>query len=259
MPFDARLLLQVLQNLVEKHGVNQKNSLLTESRTAFGRPWSPEDRTFLVKALRVMRARAVLHGRQECVPEDISVLRFLTWLGFKQRISQFKDIPSSRRPLACTETRFLRYQGVHSRIERIISSVIEKEAKAAVWSLIEAETEIRSRTIEKFPDPFSCLPFSYLFFPSPHLPLQVGQRRRNYAARPGLKITTKTHAPAPHPGSTTQTDAAPFRRAIQLHNRPVRYVRKPGFALPSYSLEPRSISRPVLSRYSPYEHRLYEH
>lgn len=60
-----RLLLKVLQELLERHGINQKNSLFT-------------DRTFLVKMLRVMRAKAVLAGRLECTPEDISVLRYLT-------------------------------------------------------------------------------------------------------------------------------------------------------------------------------------
>lgn len=60
-----RKLLVVLQELVTRHAVTQRNSLLT-------------DRTFLVKTLRVMRARAVLHGREECIPEDLWVLRYLT-------------------------------------------------------------------------------------------------------------------------------------------------------------------------------------
>eukprot|EP00933_Yihiella_yeosuensis_P045072 TRINITY_DN40380_c0_g1_i1.p1 TRINITY_DN40380_c0_g1~~TRINITY_DN40380_c0_g1_i1.p1 ORF type:complete len:382 (-),score=62.13 TRINITY_DN40380_c0_g1_i1:50-1156(-) len=60
-----KLLLEVLKELVTKHGVSQKNSLLT-------------DRTFLVKALKVMRAHAVLHGREECTSEDIWVLPYMT-------------------------------------------------------------------------------------------------------------------------------------------------------------------------------------
>lgn len=64
-PRIRRLLLELLQSLTQKHGVNQKNSLLT-------------DRTFLVKALRVVRASAVLAGREECVPDDLRVIRFLT-------------------------------------------------------------------------------------------------------------------------------------------------------------------------------------
>jgi len=64
-PRVRRSLLELLRVLIEKHGVTQKNSLLT-------------DRTFLVKALRVMRARAVLNGREECEPEDLWVLPYLT-------------------------------------------------------------------------------------------------------------------------------------------------------------------------------------
>ncbi|CAJ1367181.1 unnamed protein product [Effrenium voratum] len=85
-----RLLLEVLKQLVTKHGVSQKNSLLT-------------DRTFLVKALRVMRAQAVLQGRQECIPEDLKVLRYLTTF----------RVPES----------------VHAKIDRIIGKVVES-AKA---------------------------------------------------------------------------------------------------------------------------------
>lgn len=64
-PGVRRVLLELLRVLIEKHGVTQKNSLLT-------------DRTFLVKALRIMRARAVLNGREECEPEDLWVLPYLT-------------------------------------------------------------------------------------------------------------------------------------------------------------------------------------
>lgn len=92
VPLPVRqLLLKVLQQLVQKHGVNQKNSLLT-------------DRTFLVKALRVMRARAVLEGRQECTAEDINILTFLT---------------TFRLP-----------EGIHAKIPRIIAEVIHKGASS---------------------------------------------------------------------------------------------------------------------------------
>lgn len=64
-PIVRRKLLAILQSLIEKHNVTQKNSLLT-------------DRTFLVKVVKVMRARAVLHGREECTPEDLWVLPYLT-------------------------------------------------------------------------------------------------------------------------------------------------------------------------------------
>lgn len=64
-PMVRRVLLEVLQELIVRHGVTQKNSLFT-------------DRTFLVKTLRVMRAKAVLEGRDVCAPEDLSVLTYLT-------------------------------------------------------------------------------------------------------------------------------------------------------------------------------------
>jgi len=87
-----RLLLRVLEELVMRHGVCQKNSLLT-------------DRTFLVKALRVMRARAVLHGRRECIPEDLKVLQYLT---------------TFRVP-----------EAVHARINRIVQTVLEKASNSS--------------------------------------------------------------------------------------------------------------------------------
>jgi len=89
-PVVRRQLLEVLRQLVTKHGVSQKNSLLT-------------DRTFLVKALKVMRARAVLHGRSECTQEDIWVLPYLT---------------TFRVP-----------ENVHAGIDRIIKGVLEKTVK----------------------------------------------------------------------------------------------------------------------------------
>jgi MoxR-like ATPase len=82
-----RLVMEVLQELVERHGVTQKNSLLT-------------DRTFLVKMLRVMRARAVLEGRLQCVPEDLTVLSYLT---------------TFRVP-----------EAVHRNIEEIVEKIIKK-------------------------------------------------------------------------------------------------------------------------------------
>ena len=87
-----RLLLRVLEELITRHGVSQKNSLLT-------------DRTFLVKALSVMRARAVLHGRTACIADDIKVLQYLT---------TFRVPP-----------------GVHARINRIIQAVLERSPATA--------------------------------------------------------------------------------------------------------------------------------
>lgn len=77
-PQVRRVLLSLLQELVEKHGVSQKNSLLT-------------DRTFLVKALRIMRASAVLHGRDACTTEDLRVLRYLTTFRVPEQIHRGID------------------------------------------------------------------------------------------------------------------------------------------------------------------------
>ena len=37
------------------------------------------DRTFLVKAIKIMKAKAVLEGRLECIPQDLKVLLDLTF------------------------------------------------------------------------------------------------------------------------------------------------------------------------------------
>lgn len=73
-----RLLLDLLRELIERHGINARNSLLT-------------DRTFLVKALRVMRARAVLHGREKCRADDLQALRFLTTFRVPEQVHQNID------------------------------------------------------------------------------------------------------------------------------------------------------------------------
>ena len=60
------LLVTILRNLIRDHRLTAENSLLT-------------DRTFLVKALRVIKAHAFLHGRTTvAAPEDLSALRFMT-------------------------------------------------------------------------------------------------------------------------------------------------------------------------------------
>lgn len=58
-------LLSFLKHLKEKFALNETNCLLT-------------DRTFLVKSVRAMKARAVLNGRLSCKPEDLFVLELLT-------------------------------------------------------------------------------------------------------------------------------------------------------------------------------------
>ena len=58
-------LVELLRRLVETHGCNERNSFLT-------------DRTFLVKAPRIMQAAALLDGRNLVIPEDLRVLRYMT-------------------------------------------------------------------------------------------------------------------------------------------------------------------------------------
>jgi hypothetical protein len=58
-------LIEVLRVLVSEHALSEVNSLLT-------------DRTFLVKAVKLLRGRALLGGRNEVGPEDLDVLRWMT-------------------------------------------------------------------------------------------------------------------------------------------------------------------------------------
>ena len=60
-------LLELLGRLTETHGCTDKNSLLTDP-----------DRTFLVKAPRIMQAKALLAGRTRVAAEDLRVLAMLT-------------------------------------------------------------------------------------------------------------------------------------------------------------------------------------
>jgi MoxR-like ATPase len=58
-------LLEVLRVLVEEEGCDDVNSLLT-------------DRSFLVKAVKLLRGRALLAGREEVLPRDLEVLGWMT-------------------------------------------------------------------------------------------------------------------------------------------------------------------------------------
>ena len=60
-----RLVLSLLEELVREEGCTASNSLLT-------------DRTFLVKAPRILQASALLAGRQQCTPQDLYALSLLT-------------------------------------------------------------------------------------------------------------------------------------------------------------------------------------
>lgn len=58
-------LLEVLRILISEHGCGERDSLLT-------------DRTFLVKALKLLRGRALLAGRREVEAADLEVLLWMT-------------------------------------------------------------------------------------------------------------------------------------------------------------------------------------
>jgi len=86
------MLLEVLQLLTTQYGLDETNSLLT-------------DRTFLVKALKVIKANAVLEGRAETAPADLMALQFVTTF----------RIPES----------------VHNQMPRIISKIVATATTAA--------------------------------------------------------------------------------------------------------------------------------
>jgi MoxR-like ATPase len=58
-------LIQVLRALVVEHDCNETNSLLT-------------DRSFLVKAVKLLRGQALLAGRQRVALADLEILRWMT-------------------------------------------------------------------------------------------------------------------------------------------------------------------------------------
>jgi len=58
-------LVNLVATLIEDYGLNESNSLIS-------------DRTFFVKSLKIMRAHAILHDRDRCVPEDLKALKYMT-------------------------------------------------------------------------------------------------------------------------------------------------------------------------------------
>jgi MoxR-like ATPase len=71
-------LIALLSHLVNSFGLNETNSLLT-------------DRTFLVKAVRVLQAKAILEGRKEVIGQDLSVLKYLMTFRVPQEVMQRID------------------------------------------------------------------------------------------------------------------------------------------------------------------------
>ena len=59
------LLKNFVITLIEKYGLNETNSLIS-------------DRTFFVKSLKIIRSYALLHDRKSCIPEDLKALRYMT-------------------------------------------------------------------------------------------------------------------------------------------------------------------------------------
>ena len=90
-PAVKQLLLEFLNVLLNDYGLTDKNSLLT-------------DRTFLVKAVKILKAKAVLEGRDHCVPEDLFVLKYLTTFRIPEEL--------------------------HKRIEDIINDLLRKKKLA---------------------------------------------------------------------------------------------------------------------------------
>ena len=86
-----QLLLDFLSVLLNDYGLNDSNSLLT-------------DRTFLVKAVKILKAKAILEGRDRCVPEDLFVLKYLTTFRIPEEL--------------------------HNRIEDIINDLLRKKKVA---------------------------------------------------------------------------------------------------------------------------------
>jgi len=83
------VLLEFLRVLHEEHDLGEGNSLLT-------------DRTFLIKAIKILKARAVLDGRHQCQPQDLFMMRHLTTF----------RVPSK----------------VHDQIDQIIAGILTKFA-----------------------------------------------------------------------------------------------------------------------------------
>ena len=69
-------LLRLLQVLRDEHSLNESNSLLS-------------DRTFLVKAVQMMKTHAVIAGRSRCIPEDLRVRHFNDWRGEIELLNHF--------------------------------------------------------------------------------------------------------------------------------------------------------------------------
>jgi len=105
-----QLLLELLNVLLNDYHLNDSNSLLT-------------DRTFLVKAVKILKSKAVLEGRMHCVPEDLFVLKYLTTFRIPEEL--------------------------HKRLEEIINELLRKkkvapEEQEDVEQMSQAQSEERT-------------------------------------------------------------------------------------------------------------------
>src|SRR2546425_234425 len=105
-----QLLLELLNVLLNDYNLNDSNSLLT-------------DRTFLVKAVKILKSKAVLEGRTHCVPEDLYVLKYLTTFRIPEEL--------------------------HKRLEEIINELLRKkkvapEEQEDVEQMTQAQSEERT-------------------------------------------------------------------------------------------------------------------
>jgi uncharacterized protein with von Willebrand factor type A (vWA) domain len=105
-----QLLLELLNVLLNDYNLNDSNSLLT-------------DRTFLVKAVKILKSKAVLEGRTHCVPEDLFVLKYLTTFRIPEEL--------------------------HKRLEDIINELLRKkkvapEEQEDVEQMSQAQSEERT-------------------------------------------------------------------------------------------------------------------
>lgn len=104
------VLVELLRVLHEEHGLGESNSLLT-------------DRTFLVKAVRILKAHALLNGRRACEPRDLYAMRYLTTF----------RVPAK----------------VHDQILQIIADILAKQGKFK-GKMVETHC---AKTIDKYIQP----------------------------------------------------------------------------------------------------------
>ncbi|CAK0859877.1 unnamed protein product [Prorocentrum cordatum] len=86
------VLVELLRVLHEEHALGEGNSLLT-------------DRTFLVKAVKVLKAHAVLNGRLRCEPHDLTAMRHLTTFRVPRKSTSRSRPSSPDRPGGGTQGR----------------------------------------------------------------------------------------------------------------------------------------------------------